>query len=73
MVWFVEWEQFFAYVIDQMKNHQPVDEKVFDNRIKEWEWNWVNSHEPYPDKPKGDAVVTAKEMYKKYWNLVERS
>jgi len=67
------WERFFAYVIDQMKNHQPVDEKVFDNRIKEWEWNWVNSHEPYPDKPKGDAVVTAKEMYKKYWNLVERS
>jgi len=67
------WEQFFAYVIDQMKNHQLVDEKVFDNRIKEWEWNWVNSHEPYSSKPKGDVVATSKEMYKKYKDVIERA
>jgi alpha-N-acetylglucosaminidase len=65
------WEQFFSYVVQQMRNHQPVDEKVFDNRIKEWEWNWVNSHEVYSNKPKGNAVTTAEEMYRKYKEIIE--
>ena len=67
------WEQFLAYVIDQMKNHQPVDEKLFDNSIKEWEWNWVNSHETYSNKPKGDAVEIAKETYKKYKDIIQNA
>lgn len=65
------WEQFFAYVIDQMKSHKPVEEKAFDNQIKEWEWSWVNSHEAYFDKPKGNAVSIAKEMYTKYKDIIE--
>ncbi|RYZ50832.1 MAG: alpha-N-acetylglucosaminidase, partial [Chitinophagaceae bacterium] len=43
------WKQFFDYVNQQMQSRLPVDEKVFDSRIKEWEWKWVNSSEAYAD------------------------
>jgi alpha-N-acetylglucosaminidase len=64
------WEQFFTYVVQQMESRKPVDEKVFDSKIKEWEWAWVNSHEVYPDKPTGDAVTMATKLYKKYKNIL---
>jgi len=64
------WEQFFSYVIRQMKKREAVDEKKFDNGIKEWEWNWINSHEIYSNETKGDAITTAKEMYRKYKDAV---
>ena len=64
------WEQFFTYVVQQMESSKPVDEKVFDSKIKEWEWAWVNSHEVYPDKPTGDAVTMATKLYKKYKNIL---
>lgn len=65
------WEQFFVYAIRQMKIHQPVDEKVFDDKIKDWEWNWVNSHETYKDEPNGNAILVAKKIYKKYRQVIE--
>ncbi|GAA4729356.1 alpha-N-acetylglucosaminidase [Flavisolibacter ginsenosidimutans] len=64
------WEQFFAYVVQQMKSHQPVEEKYFDNQIKEWEWSWVNSHEAYPDETNGSSITVAKAMYRKYKDVV---
>ena len=64
------WEQFFAYVVQQMRSHQPVDEKFFDNQIKEWEWSWVNSHEAYPDKTKGSSITAAKALHRKYKDVV---
>lgn len=67
------WEQFFAYVTQQMQSKQPVNEKDFDNQIKGWEWSWVNSREIYPDKPKGDAVVVALQMLAKYRVVIEQA
>ncbi|RYF85545.1 MAG: alpha-N-acetylglucosaminidase [Chitinophagaceae bacterium] len=67
------WEQFFAYVDQQMQSRQPVDEKVFDSRIKEWEWKWVNSSEAYADKTTGDAVTIALQMFAKYQPILEKA
>ncbi len=64
------WQQFFTYVFDQMKKNETVDEKKFDNDIKEWEWNWVNSHEVYSDKPTGNAIKMAAQLYKKYFEVI---
>jgi alpha-N-acetylglucosaminidase len=53
-----------------MQKNEPVDEKIFDSNIKEWEWNWVNGHEPYAAQPKGDAVKTAAQLFKKYQHVI---
>lgn len=60
------WAQFFTYVNACMQQHKPVDEKYFDEKMKDWEWQWVNAHELYTATPKGNAVATAKELYTKY-------
>jgi alpha-N-acetylglucosaminidase len=60
------WQMFLSYVDSCMAASGPVNMRVFDARVKDWEWNWVHGHEPYPVTPKGDAVRTAKEMYRKY-------
>lgn len=60
------WAQFFTYINACMQQHKPVDEKYFDEKMKDWEWQWVNAHELYTATPKGNAVATAKELYTKY-------
>ncbi|WP_240773428.1 alpha-N-acetylglucosaminidase [Pontibacter sp. SGAir0037] len=60
------WQQYFDYVVSQMEKGQEVDQKGFTEKIKNWEWQWVNSHESYRDKTEGDAVVVASGMYRKY-------
>ena len=67
------WQQFFTYVNQQIRLNQPVDENAFGNQIKNWEWNWVNSHETFPAQPKGDPVQTAKKIYLKYKTAIEAS
>lgn len=60
------WQQFFTYVDSCMDTHTAVDILDFDNRLKDWEWNWVHDHDPYPTKPSGNPVATARELYAKY-------
>lgn len=60
------WEKFFVYVDSCMANHIPADPKSFDERIKDWEWKWVNGHEIYPSQPQGDALDLSRALYRKY-------
>lgn len=65
------WQQFFNYVNHQVQQQQPVDEKLFGEQLKDWEWNWVNSHSQFSTRPQGDPVVLAKRMYTKYRTTIE--
>ncbi|AHM59799.1 alpha-N-acetylglucosaminidase [Flammeovirgaceae bacterium 311] len=65
------WQQYFEYVESQLERGQEIDQKAFDKKIKEWEWEWVNSNETYPDQPQGEAVEVASEMYRKYHELIK--
>ncbi|WP_342645447.1 alpha-N-acetylglucosaminidase [Mucilaginibacter sp. CSA2-8R] len=65
------WQQFFTYVNQQIKKQQPVDEKVFGEQLKDWEWNWVNSHDQFSIQTQGDPVLLATNMYNKYRNTIE--
>jgi alpha-N-acetylglucosaminidase len=67
------WEQFFAYAGGQLAKKQEVDQKAFNEQIKNWEWAWVNRHELYPAKTSGDAVTVAQEMYRKYHPAIKNS
>lgn len=57
------WEQFFSEV---KNNWGTFDQKSFDEKIKKWEWEWVNSRKDYPVRSIGSSTVIANELYKKY-------
>ncbi|MDD2305534.1 MAG: alpha-N-acetylglucosaminidase [Prolixibacteraceae bacterium] len=57
------WEQFFS---DVKANWGSFDQSGSDEKIKKWEWNWVNSRKDYPINPKGSSTSVAKELYQKY-------
>lgn len=60
------WQQFFQYADSCLKENKPFDEQLFDNRMKDWEWSWVNRQESFADTPSGNPVQIAKELYHKY-------
>ncbi len=66
------WEQFFAFISSAMNQKKETDMKLIEEQLKDWEWKWVNSLEVYTTKPKGDAVVKAKEMHGKYFSLITK-
>lgn len=64
------WEQYFTYVNQQMSAKKEIDQKMFEDRIKDWEWNWVNGSENYASEPQGSAVEASVNLYKKYSPLI---
>lgn len=60
------WFQFFNYVNECREQKKEFDPVYFEKHIKDWEWQWVNAHEPYSDRPVGDPVGTVKKLYTKY-------
>jgi|GEM_PF-6544657 len=66
------WKQFFTYLRScHEKKHTP-DWKIFDEQMKDWEWQWVNSHENYTDKPIGNAVMEAQAVFRKYEQRIKQ-
>ena len=60
------WELFFHYLDRSLATGKEMDRAAFDREVKDWEWKWVNSHDPYDDRVKGDAVGVSMEIYRKY-------
>ncbi len=60
------WVKFFAYASQQLKAGRPLDQKAFESSIKDWEWNWVNSHGTFPAQPSGDELTMSRSLYQKY-------
>jgi alpha-N-acetylglucosaminidase len=67
------WEQYFTYVTGCMRQQKAIDDKYFDEQMKDWEWKWVNAHELYSATPQGNSVVLAKEIYGKYTAIVHQT
>jgi len=57
------WEHFFK---DVKSNWGQFDQQAFDDKIKTWEWEWVNSRKDYPIVSKGSSTAIAKELFEKY-------
>ncbi|PRY40128.1 alpha-N-acetylglucosaminidase [Spirosoma oryzae] len=64
------WQQFFDKAQASLKTGKPLDLTAFDQQMRDWEWNWVNSREPYPTTPTGSSVDVAKALYKQYRPVV---
>lgn len=60
------WEKFFGVLGQSLINSTEADQLSFDENIKEWEWNWVNSHKEFPVEPAGNSIDIVQELYQKY-------
>ncbi|GAB3909597.1 alpha-N-acetylglucosaminidase [Mucilaginibacter boryungensis] len=66
------WEQFFTAMELDLAGKKKLDRDAFTRQIKNWEWAWVNTRKDYPVKPVGDAVVTTRLLYHKYWEKANK-
>lgn len=61
------WQTFFDYV----KNGKVAS---FENDIRVWEWNWVNSvNGGFSPTPKGDSFIIVGELFAKYYGKIVAS
>lgn len=67
------WRKFFEYVITQMEQGNEIDPESFEERIKNWEWEWVNSNNRYPDATSGNSIEIAREIYQEYYSIINNS
>jgi alpha-N-acetylglucosaminidase len=60
------WKQFFDKLDDALRNNTTLETGVFEQHIKKWEWNWVNTQGKFPVNAKGDVLTTVVELQRKY-------
>jgi len=65
------WQQFFSYVNESLQQNRKIDYSAFEEKIKDWEWKWVNGTEPYTAVTRGNEIAVSKEMYSKYKPVLE--
>lgn len=66
------WQKFIAYATECMKTGKQADVADFDEKIKDWEWAWVNRRGAFPVEPKGDPVTQAVRIHSKYAALIRQ-
>jgi alpha-N-acetylglucosaminidase len=66
----VRWKMFTDDLIRAVEENTAFDEKVFDEKVTSFEWNWTMQNELYNDKSVGDAIQIAKLVYAKYTGLI---
>lgn len=64
------WQMFFDELAESLKDNKPFDNGAFEQKIKDWEWHWVNAHDSYRSEPNGDAVAVAEKIFNKYYDVV---
>ena len=67
------WQQFFTQLTLDLQGKKALDTKVFTSKVKEWEWQWVNTRRDYPVSPKGDPVAIALKLYNQYNSAISGS
>ena len=67
----VRWQQFFVVLDNSLVADKPADIKLFEQQIKAWEWQWVNSRKDFPVAASGQSIAEAQRVYKKYRSRIE--
>ena len=67
----VRWERFFKQAATALNEGKSIDKEAFNKSISAWEWQWVNTQKAYPVKAKGNSVIVAGKLYKKYRPLMK--
>jgi alpha-N-acetylglucosaminidase len=66
------WQQFFEVLEKSLRSDNPADFELFENNIKMWEWNWVNTQKEFPTRPSGNSIDIVKQLHNKYRTTVEK-
>jgi alpha-N-acetylglucosaminidase len=67
------WEMFFDGLKESLAKNTPFDSDAFGNKVKDWEWTWVNGHSQYAATTTGNAVEVAKTLFDKYDKRIEQA
>ncbi|AMR32282.1 alpha-N-acetylglucosaminidase [Mucilaginibacter sp. PAMC 26640] len=68
------WELYINQLNNSLANSTTFDNDAFIKQVKDWEWQWVNKHDnAYPAVANGDAITTAKDIYKKYNAVIKQA
>jgi alpha-N-acetylglucosaminidase len=67
------WKMFFEGLHQSIVNKTPFDDAAFENKVKDWEWAWVNRHDKYATTEKGNSVEVANRLFKKYDKTIEKA
>lgn len=60
------WKLFLQELDKSIETKRPFDAASFENKVKDWEWGWVNGHDKYSSIATGNPVAVAQKMFKKY-------
>jgi alpha-N-acetylglucosaminidase len=67
------WEKFFQVLNESLKKGTSANVEKFESEIRNWEWNWVNSHDEYSAEPIGSPIEEVKSVYGKYRAAIGKS
>jgi alpha-N-acetylglucosaminidase len=65
------WQQFFDMLQVSLQTNTPPDLKTFEQKIRAWEWHWVNEQKTFPTQPVGNSVKKAEQIYRNYRSIIE--
>jgi len=66
------WELFVNDIISSIENNKKFDEKAFYKKVTQFEWEWTLGNESYHAAPKGNSIIIAKKLIKKYKNAIKK-
>ncbi|WP_224746341.1 alpha-N-acetylglucosaminidase [Mucilaginibacter glaciei] len=68
------WAMYFTQMDKALASGVPFDAKSFDKQVKNWEWQWVNTHNnAYTNVATGNETMVAKKMFAKYSALAQKA
>lgn len=65
------WEIFRTDVLAAMQSGRAFNPNTFEEKIKNWEWHWVNAQSQYPAQPAGDTYAVALALYHRYISVIK--
>jgi alpha-N-acetylglucosaminidase len=60
------WEPYLAQQRQALASGQPLDEEASYARLRAWMLAWSDQSTSFPDRPRGDSVALAKELWARY-------
>ncbi|MCP4218991.1 MAG: alpha-N-acetylglucosaminidase, partial [bacterium] len=67
------WQLFFRHMHRYLDADIAFSKRVFSRELKMQELEWINQSDPYPSKPQGDSIKTARRLFNKYIGYYNRS
>lgn len=62
----VRWKMFFDEVDARLQNEQEIDTDSINEKIRDWEWQWIHAKDTYSTQPDGDEIRIASALFDKY-------